>query len=268
MRRKQGFTLTEILLAVMIVGIIGVALASLTTTATRETTTGRSRITLRNSLSLALRQIRQDIHESNQVLYVNGVIDTVGSNAIPLLVLSKNARMFDDSRILADSNAKYDPKYIAYCFVPGGTTKLSSGANVLPANAKDGGKIYRGEFPDKPYSSESSLSVARQVCKKLTSATGNFKILLHNVKFIPPSEVTADNYPVPFFGLKDYTNTRKASGLDFFTIPEGHVRTIYGNDIASRLYVHLIVELPVSPVVNEVAEEMFALPNGFEDIGD
>ena len=262
MKRNQGFTLTEILLAVMIVGIIGVALASLTTTATRETTTGRSRITLRNSLSLALRQIRQDIHESSQVLYVNGVINTTTLTRTPLLVLGKNMRLLDNSKIMKDSSAKYNVKYIAYCFVPGTASKLSSGGNVLPANAKDGGKIYRGEFTTNPYSSTSGISLARQLCTNLT----NYKVLLHNVKFIPPSEVAADNYPVPFFGLKDYSNERKTDGLNFLTLQAGHTRAIYENDIASRLYVHLIVELPTSPVVNEVAEEMFALPNGFEAI--
>lgn len=60
MTNKKGFTLTEILLAVMIVGIIGVALASLTTAASRESGVGRSKVMLRNNLSIALRQLRQE----------------------------------------------------------------------------------------------------------------------------------------------------------------------------------------------------------------
>ena len=244
MKTNKGFTLTEILLAVMIVGLIGVALASLTTTATRETTTGRSRITLRNSLSLALRQIRQDIHESSQVLYVKGVIDPSETEMLPLLVLGKNVRMSGES-ILTDQSVQY----IAYCFNRGTTTKLSNGANVLPSQAVDGGTIYRREFSEKP----TDIST---VC----SATGR-RALLHNVKFIPSSSVTADNYPVPFFGLKDYSNERKTNDMDFLA-------NAYESDIASRLYIYLIVELPIAPVVNEVAEEMFALPNGFEVIGD
>ena len=50
MKNNKGFTLTEILLAVMIVGIIGVALAALTTAASREGGVGRSKILLRNIL--------------------------------------------------------------------------------------------------------------------------------------------------------------------------------------------------------------------------
>ncbi len=64
MNNKNGFTLTEILLAVMIVGVIGIALAALTTAAVRESGAGRTRLMLRNQISLAMRQLRQDIHES------------------------------------------------------------------------------------------------------------------------------------------------------------------------------------------------------------
>lgn len=64
MTNKRGFTLIEVLLAVMIVGLIGVALAALTTAAVRESGVGRTRLVLRNQLSLALRQLRQDIHQS------------------------------------------------------------------------------------------------------------------------------------------------------------------------------------------------------------
>ena len=67
MNNNKGFTLTEILLAAMIVGIIGVALAALTTAAMRESGIGRTKTMLRNQLSLALRQLRQDIHEATRV---------------------------------------------------------------------------------------------------------------------------------------------------------------------------------------------------------
>ena len=61
MKNNKGFTLAEILLAVLIVGIIGVALAAVTTAALRESGTGRTRLILRNQLSIAVRQLRQDI---------------------------------------------------------------------------------------------------------------------------------------------------------------------------------------------------------------
>ena len=67
MKNNKGFTLTEILLAVMIVGIIGVALAALTTSAVREIGVGRTKMVLRNQLSLALRQLRQDLHQASSI---------------------------------------------------------------------------------------------------------------------------------------------------------------------------------------------------------
>lgn len=72
MNNKKGFTLTEILLAVMIVGVIGIALAALTTAAVREGGVGRSKAVLRGQLSLALRQLRQDILESSSIISADG----------------------------------------------------------------------------------------------------------------------------------------------------------------------------------------------------
>ena len=67
MKNNKGFTLTEVLLAAMIVGIIGIALAALTTAALRESGVGRTRITLRNQISLFLRQLRQDMQKATSV---------------------------------------------------------------------------------------------------------------------------------------------------------------------------------------------------------
>lgn len=67
MRNNKGFTLTEVLLAVMIVGLIGVTLAALTGTASRESSVGRTRMMLRNQVSAALRQLRQDVHLSSGI---------------------------------------------------------------------------------------------------------------------------------------------------------------------------------------------------------
>ena len=64
MNNNKGFTLTEVLLAAMIVGLIGVALAALTTAALRESGAGRVRLMLRNQASLFVRQLRQDVWAS------------------------------------------------------------------------------------------------------------------------------------------------------------------------------------------------------------
>lgn len=74
MKNNKGFTLTEVLLAALIVGVIGVALAALTTSATREGGHGRTKMILRNQLSLALRQLRQDIHEASAINFPSGML--------------------------------------------------------------------------------------------------------------------------------------------------------------------------------------------------
>ena len=66
MKSNKGFTLTEVLLAVMIVGLVGVALAALTGTAVRESNVGRTRMMIRNQASIALRQLRQDVYQASK----------------------------------------------------------------------------------------------------------------------------------------------------------------------------------------------------------
>ena len=69
---RGGFTLTEVLLAVMIVGLIAVALAALTRAAARESGAGRSKIMLRNNLSTFVRTLRRDMAQATVVKSVSG----------------------------------------------------------------------------------------------------------------------------------------------------------------------------------------------------
>lgn len=80
MKNNKGFTLTEILLAAMVVGIIGVALAAITTAGVREGKIGRTKAILRNQLSVAMRQVRQDIEESSSVTVSNDKTLTLTKN--------------------------------------------------------------------------------------------------------------------------------------------------------------------------------------------
>ena len=82
MNNKKGFTLTEVLLATMIVGVIGIALAALTTAAMRESGVGRSRLMLRNEISLFLRQLRQDVRESTSAIASEGQLKLGRSNRV------------------------------------------------------------------------------------------------------------------------------------------------------------------------------------------
>lgn len=245
MKNRKGFTLTEILLAIMVVGIIGVALAALTTSATRESGVGRSRVVLRNNLTRMLRQLRYDIQSSSQVLYAKGVI-TDASGATPLLVLAKNT-MFDGRSV-----GSLPASYVIYCFNAGGDTLTANEAMVLPQGARDGGTITRFESEELPawqYPGEDSQP--GPVCM-------GGQTILSDVKYIPSS---ADgNYPVPYFGLVGHNGE-----YDYFSLPVPDEGTPRQPTIHSQLQVNLIVELPSSPVVNEVVEETFVVPNGFRD---
>ena len=228
MMNKKGFTLTEILLAVMIVGIIGVALASLTTAASRESGVGRSKVMLRNNLSIALRQLRQDVQNSTRVLYVRGTIDSTSvGTAIPLLSLAQGEDI--------DGNVLGSASYVTYCFVPGGKTAAPDG------KARSGGTIYRHE-------GAVSWSGSAPTC-----SYGSTDAFLANVKFIPPIGSSGDDtyYPVPFFGPETYS------------VKDSSTASVRRKDLGSILQVRLITELDSTPVVNDAIEEIFMLPNGY-----
>ncbi len=233
MKNNKGFTLTEILLAVMIVGIIGVALAALTTAASREGGVGRSKILLRNNLSIAMRQLREDIHNSSRVLYVRGRIDSAsGGQNIPLLMLAQNV----DSNDQAIGSGT--PVYITYCF------RTGTNSTALPSGALSEGTIYR-------YVSTSAPSISSGSTPSC-SASGD--VFLYNVKYIKPTSSSSDAkyYPVPLFrisGTENAYNYKDTSSA--------------WKDLGSVLVVKLITERPSKPVVNDVVEETFVLPNGF-----
>ena len=259
MKHKMGFTLTEILLAVMIVGIIGVALASLTTAASRESGVGRSRTVLRNDFSIALRQLKEDMRNSTTLLYARGEIDTASSTSSPLLLLAQHTRMDGKTPIREGDTVTY----IAYCFKAGTTTTLANNVtSVQPSDSKDEGTIERRVFQKSTTSTgfSNDLSNTNQwdsstyrpvVCSRGTASTW-----LEHVKFIPPSTVEAEDYPVPFFGVE-------GNGRASYSLKDPNLNR--AGNLGSRLKVNLILELPSYPVVNEVVEEIFSLPNGYVD---
>ena len=121
MKNNKGFTLTEVLLAALIVGVMGMALAALTTSATREGGTGRTKMVLRNQLSGALRQLRQDIHGATSISFPSG----------------KLIQIEQDSAYRAGPDS--DTNTIVYQLV---TTGASS-TGVVPAGSTIGNKITR-----------------------------------------------------------------------------------------------------------------------------
>ena len=257
MKKNHGFTLTEVLLAVMIVGIIGVALASLTTAASRETGIGSSRVMLRNSLSVALRQLRVDVHQASRVLFVKGALDSapnVASGAtpaeIPLLVLTLNADV-GDGQI---ANASAAQQYISYCFLRGDDATLASGDAVQPVFSsgdkatRDGGKIARIVW--RQYGVPSTAADFCPATRPGVATEWLKSDWLKHVKFISSSYTydSTKTYPVPLFDIRGFDTTAyNGSG----NVGKGAV-----------LKVHLIVELPSFPVVNEAVEELFVFSNG------
>lgn len=170
-RNRRGFTLTEVLLAVMIVGLIGVALAALTRSAAREAGIGRSRIMLRNNLSTFARTLRNDLEQASYIRDIAGELTVSNTDGLVLMKLAGNVEA--DGTALANETASY----VTYCFQRG---SVSDG--VVPNGAYIGGKIYRLE-KDSTY----------PTCESLSSKD----LVLDNVKYIPANNSV--NYPVPLF---------------------------------------------------------------------
>ena len=226
MMKKKGFTLTEVLLAVMIVAIIGVALASLTTAASRESGVGSSRIVLRNNLTSFLRRLRQDIYGATRVLYVGGNISVSNTNSVPLLLLANNMDLRGNA-----VDGSHPVSYIAYCFTRGSESAYPSGAYA-------GGTITRAEI-----SAAHAPSAVGNIC----TVTATRKIVLANVKYLNSSNA----FKVPSFYALDLTNGVLSFG---------------GTGNSGVLRLRLIVEIPGSqPVVNEAVEDIFLLPMGLQE---
>ena len=131
MKNRKGFTLTEVLLAVMVVGLIGVALASLTTAASREAGVGRSKVMLRNNLSLFLRTLRNDI---NAATYINMGAGTDPSTGGLLFELCDN-KSVSGAAITKPGGGN---GCVTYRFDKG-----SKSSGVKPTGATRGGRILR-----------------------------------------------------------------------------------------------------------------------------
>ena len=110
-KKHAGFTLTEVLLAVMIVGIIGVALAALTQAAARESGVGRSKIMLSTNLTSFYRQLRKDLATATAVDYIEGPLDgaSFSGNYVALIQFISNGTAQGNSIISGVS-----PKKIVY----------------------------------------------------------------------------------------------------------------------------------------------------------
>ena len=247
MKNKKGFTLTEILLAVLIVGIIGVALASLTTAASRESGAGNSKVILRNNFSNAFRQIKDDVRNSSSVLYARGPFLLSGTEPsdpvdsyVNLLLLATNTRI-DGTPIEGTSQ-----KYIAYCLVPGDTTKLSNEVtDVMPSGSRDDGAIYRLELDAEPEWDGTVPTVCQTAMEEKNK-------LLDYVKYIPSSL----EYPVPLFAVKGVENASYSVKNTSFN---------RASNLGSQLVIKMILELPSYPVINMAAEEVLSLSNGYAD---
>ena len=200
MKNRKGFTLTEVLLAVMILGLIGISLASLTRAASRESAAGRSRVLLRNNLSSFMRVLRADLAEASIVhnCALCGTEGDKGSFSVSaggntlLLHLTKNQTLSGGS---IPTGA---PKSVWYCFLNG-----TDAENIQPTGATRGGLIYR--YEDNPNASITCNTVI-----------ANGKIVLNNVKYIPSSA----GYLVPLIGRSSLSRADKNSLLTVNIITE------------------------------------------------
>lgn len=226
--RRRGFTLTEVLLAVMIVGLIGIALASLTRSAAREGGIGRSKILLRNNLASFMRTLRRDL-ASATVVQATGEL-SLENNTSPVIVLKigQNVQADGTTPVALDPHQQ-STKLITYCFVRG-----TNQTNIVPATAYRGGAIYRVES-----SSQYDCPSAKM--------KGDY-LVLDNVKYIPYENTF--KYPVPFFGKDKFSR-------------ETQLNSNSDSKSSSLLTVRLITELDSTPVINDVIEETFSAPMGY-----
>ncbi len=191
---RGGFTLTEVLLAVMIVGLIAVALAALTRAAARESGAGRSKIMLRNNLSTFVRTLRRDMAQAT-------VVKSVSCNTRSPVTLVQLAQNVDSSGNMIIRTVKEDTlytiqeaTYITYCFLCGTDT-----ANISPSGAKRGGKIYR-----------LTSNTSYPSCSSYASG----ELVLDNVKWI------SGTYSVPYFNIDTFSRGKTNSLLTVHIITE------------------------------------------------
>lgn len=117
-------------MAVVVVGLIGIALASLTTAASREAGIGRSKVMLRNNLSLFLRTLRSDI---NAASYIK-MNTTAGPNDRTLFEVCDNKSVLGSTL----TNPGHSMGCVTYTFEKGAII-----AKVVPSGATRGGVIKR-----------------------------------------------------------------------------------------------------------------------------
>ena len=185
-RNQRGFTLTEILLAVMIVGLIAVALASLTRSAARESGIGKTRIVLRNNLASFTRILHTDTGSATRV-QAAGELNGVGTGVIPVLKLGLHMDKDGNAlRTTATTGLKVPPRtWITYCFKRG-----DDQGNVVPNSAYRGGTLYRVTSTTGPDYPSCNTNVSN--------------IVLTNVKYIPESDDIG--YAVPLFEVDPSTD--------------------------------------------------------------
>lgn len=180
MKNKQGFTLTEVLLAVMIVAIIGVALASLTTTASKESSTGSAKTTLRNRLSLALRQIRSDLSSASNILYIVGNAPEKQDYLLMLLAMNKDraGNSIQSDKVILPFMV--NAPYVVYCSKYDATTQTTS--------------IVRSVLSEKP---DALVGICANPGETLVK---NVKIA-SSTNFVSPSFFALDISSGAFFGM-------------------------------------------------------------------
>lgn len=217
MRNKKGFTLTEVLLAVMIVGLISIALASLTRAAARESGVGRTKIMLRNNLSMFMRTLRKDLASSS---YVSGVYGWLPVGTTPVILVQMAKNMDSKGNVLQAGEPK---EWITYCFKRG-----TDNANIQPSTAYRGGIIYR-------------IVGTTKITSCPTTYTQK-QVVLQAVKFLVQGTASsATGYHSPLFMRNNFSRLGRNSVLT----------------------VRIITELNSKPLVNDVVEEIFTLPNGY-----
>ena len=168
MKTNKGFTLTEVLLGMMIVGIIGIALAALTTSASRDSGQSSSKIMLRNNLSIFMRQLRQDVHDASSVESANtGNIPYDKDNYKELITLVKNLTI---NHIQIHDGAVV---HVVYCFKAGSRSAVSDDNSTAYIEGQIKRWQYEGDAPSGGTCAKNGNVVLNNV-KWMSSSTSKY----------------------------------------------------------------------------------------------
>ncbi|MBP5429727.1 MAG: prepilin-type N-terminal cleavage/methylation domain-containing protein [Elusimicrobiaceae bacterium] len=278
MNNNRGFTLTEVLLAATIVGVIGVAVVALTTSAMREGSMGRSRQALRNEISISMRQLRNDLQNAKKVAIVNNANGTLNTLTIYQREFGNAMRVSNDNNVKELGFRNYDFERIG----PKSTGRWSDQSGYVSNTACAECKAWRngngkslGQLYTENPACNVELNTTCDAYAQLITYTFTAGSVIHTPEgsLISPALTTSDyvkrggNILRAISGLSEkstWLNNVKAIAQvnGYPSLPSCQFEDTDALTGGTILTCRFLVELSGSPAVNEYVKETFMLPYG------